>query len=79
MMAAREPLLSGAPEVHALQGRFLSEAFYREKLAGFRKYDPSLWRPTLHIHMSSFMTVPLSLLVGWTLSLTSNAAPGSTS
>mgnify|MGYP004084009827 CR=1 FL=1 len=51
MEAAKQPLLPGAaPVVHSLQGRFLCEAFYREKLAGFRKYDPEKWRSTLTLH-----------------------------
>jgi len=53
-----------------VQGRFLCEAFYREKVGGFRpKYDPELWRSTMSINMSPFMTIPLGGLVGWTLVL----------
>lgn len=67
MLTASEPLLnSNPPIVHALSGRFLSEAFYRERIACFRKYDPSLWRDTLRIHMSDFMRVPFMLLLAWT-------------
>ena len=70
MQPAKEPLLSGgAPTTVSSSGRFLSEPFYREKLAGFRKYDPELWRPTIYVHMCPFMTIPLTALVGWTFVL----------
>ena len=62
------PSTSHVRRTHSLTAptQFLSEPFYREKMSGFRKYDPSLWRPTLRVHMSPFMTVPFSLLVGFT-------------
>ena len=69
-MASKEPLLSsGTPVVQSLQGRFLSEAYYREKLAGFRKYDPGLWKSTLTVNMSPFMAIPFSILICFTLAL----------
>ena len=67
MQPAKEPLLSNvAPTTVSLSGRFLSEPFYREKLSGFRKYDPGLWRSTINLHFTSFMSVPFFVLTGWT-------------
>ena len=62
--------MSGAsPVVHSIQGRFLSQDYYNEKLTGFRRYDPSSWWSTLVLSTSPFLMWPCGLLVGWTFIL----------
>jgi len=72
-MSLSESLLAGQVPIAvegSIQGRFLSPAYYDEKKAGFRKYDPSLWRDTLSLRVSPFMTVPCVALVIFTFALT---------
>jgi len=50
--------------------RFLSEAHYRQELAKYRRYDPSNWWDTLHLHASSFLLKPWLMLISFTIFLT---------
>lgn len=66
----KEPLLGGVTSTPSLlTARFLSEPYYNEKKARFRKYDPALWGPTLKIDVSGFMLIPWVSLVTLTTML----------
>ena len=70
----KEPLISSAakiePVVQSAHGRFLSEAFYREKLRGFRKYNPETWQSTMKVDITNpFLFVPFIALVVFTTCL----------